>query len=283
MRPVPKRALKLLQEFEGLHDRDKKTPNILEPQKDPVGIYTVGWGYALFENGQPVKDYAKAMRIWSERWPNGFGRLEADNLLEEVAQQVCNRVCELVPVELNDNELSALVSLAYNIGTGEEGGKSDFADSTVRKRLLKGDRVGAAEAFKMWRYAGGKELAGLVRRRKAEADLFLEPVPQTKPEAAAADFTIPPVPAEPPPPPSIERPPTVPAYKSTVIWGAQLCAVLVPLIIALGPGLLMYIGYDSESAQQGANALATFVAVLGGSTATIGRADANIRPLGRTK
>jgi lysozyme len=281
MRPVPKRAIKLLQEFEGLHDGDKKTPNILEPQADPIGIYTTGWGYALFENGKPVKDYAQAMRIFKERWPNGFGRLEADNLLEEVAQQVCNRVCELVTVAINDNELSALISLAYNIGTGEEGGAPDFADSTVRKRLLKGDRVGAAEAFQMWRFAGGKELPGLVRRRKAEADTFSEPVTESKPETGADDLTIPPVPAAPPPPLSVSTPETVPAHKSTVIWGAQICAVLVPLVIAVAPSIFMHFGYDAEHAQQAANALATLLAVAGGSTATIGRADANIRPLGR--
>jgi len=174
-RPVPAAGVALIKQYEGLHDGDKSTPNILEPQADPIGIFTVGWGYALFENGKPVKDKARALAIWHRRWPLGFTRADADALCVEVAQDVCDRVLRLLPgVELNDNELGALVSLAYNIGVGEVGGASDFADSTVRKRLLANDRKGAAAAFAMWKYAGGKVLAGLVNRRAAEAALFLK-------------------------------------------------------------------------------------------------------------
>lgn len=173
-RRVPSMGLELIKQFEGLHDGDKATPILLEPQADPVGIYTVGWGYALFENGKPVKDKARATAIWKARWPSGFTRADADVLLESVAQDVCDRVLRLLgDTVVNDNELGALVCLAYNIGVGEVGGASDFADSTVRKRLLAGDRKGAADAFLMWRYAGGKVLAGLERRREAERALFL--------------------------------------------------------------------------------------------------------------
>jgi lysozyme len=173
-RKVPACALALIKEFEGLHDGDKSTPQ-LEPQADPVGIYTVGWGYALFELGKPVREPGKAMLIWRARWPQGFALAEADHLLEVVAQSVCNAVVRLLPgTALNDNELGALVCLAYNIGVGEVGGKPDFADSTVRRKLMAGDRKAAAEAFLLWRYAGGKVLPGLERRRKAERALFLK-------------------------------------------------------------------------------------------------------------
>jgi lysozyme len=37
----------------------------------------------------------------------------------------------------------------------------------------RGDWEGAAEAFMQWTKGGGKELPGLVRRRKAEIELFL--------------------------------------------------------------------------------------------------------------
>lgn len=176
LRRVPGCALDLLRAFEGLHDGDRATP-MLEPQADPVGIYTVGWGYALFDQGWAVREKVKAMAIWRDRWPGGFGRAEADALLAEVAQATCDRVLALLPgVALNDHELGALVSLAYNIGVGEPGGKADFADSSVRRRLRAGDRAGAAEAFMMWRFAGGKVLRGLERRRRAERDLFLKPI-----------------------------------------------------------------------------------------------------------
>jgi len=177
-RKVPACGLELIKRFEGLHDGDKATPLLLEPQADPVGIYTVGWGYALFQNGKAVTDKALALKIWKERWPSGFTRADADALLATVAQDVCNRVLRLLPnLTLSDNELGALVSLAYNIGVGEEGGADDFADSTVRKRLLAGDRKGAADAFMMWNKGrvNGKlvVLAGLDNRRKAERALFL--------------------------------------------------------------------------------------------------------------
>lgn len=175
-RAVPLCGLGLIKQSEGLHDGDRSTPNLLEPQADPVGIYTLGWGYALYQAGQPVKDRETAYRIWRARWPHGFGLAEADALLRNVAQEVCDRVIELLPgVALNGPELGALVSLAYNIGVGEAGGAPDFADSSVRRRLLAGDRAGGADAFLMWRYAGGRELPGLVARRKAERALFLTP------------------------------------------------------------------------------------------------------------
>lgn len=175
-RVVPVCAIDLLKRFEGLHDGDKRTPITLEPQADPVGIYTVGWGYALFDAGRPVRDKAQAFAIWHERWPHGFTRLQADALLQTTAQQNCDRVLRLLPgVGLNDHELGALVSLAYNIGVGEDGGAPDFADSTVRRKLRSGDRQGAADAFLMWVKAGGVVLPGLEARRKAERTLFLTP------------------------------------------------------------------------------------------------------------
>lgn len=173
-RDVPACAITMLKRFEGLHDGDKKTPNLLEPQPDPIGIYTAGYGYALFENGKPVKDKERAYRIWRARWPHGMTLHDADALLLATAQDVCDRVLRLFPNKaLSDGELGALVSLAYNIGVGEEGGAADFADSTVRRRLLNGDRKGAADAFRMWVKADGRTLPGLVSRREEERRVFL--------------------------------------------------------------------------------------------------------------
>lgn len=63
---------------------------------------------------------------------------------------------------------SSLTSLIYNIGVGA------FINSTVLKKLNKKDYEGSASAFLMWVKGGnGKILAGLVKRREAEAKLFL--------------------------------------------------------------------------------------------------------------
>jgi lysozyme len=167
-RDVPACALALIQRFEGLHDGDRKTA-VLEPQADPVGIYTVGWGHALFVGGKPVKDRETAYRLWRSRWPAGMLRADADALLKADTQAVCDQVVALFPkTSLTDARLGAMVSLAYNIGV------AGFADSSVRRRLIAGDVQGAADAFRMWRFAGGRELPGLIARREAERAVFLD-------------------------------------------------------------------------------------------------------------
>lgn len=172
-RDVPACALALIRRFEGLHDGDRRTA-VLEPQADPVGIYTVGWGHALFAGGQPVKDRETAYRLWRTRWPAGMIRADADALLKADAQGVSDKVAALFPrTPLTDGQLGAMTSLAYNIGVGEVGGGPDFADSSVRRRLIAGDVAGAADAFRMWRFAGGRELPGLIARREAERAVFL--------------------------------------------------------------------------------------------------------------
>lgn len=67
---------------------------------------------------------------------------------------------------LTDEEESALVDLVFNIGNG------NFLHSTLLKLLNSGDYAGAAEQFSRWDKAGGRVLAGLTKRRAAEAALF---------------------------------------------------------------------------------------------------------------
>lgn len=78
-------------------------------------------------------------------------------------------VTRLARVDLNQNEYDALVSFAYNCG------ENALARSTILRKLNAGDRRGAAAAFALWNKGGGRVLPGLVRRRAAEAALFLTP------------------------------------------------------------------------------------------------------------
>ena len=80
-----------------------------------------------------------------------------------------------VSVEMTQAEYSALVSLAYNLGTGA------FAGTRVVERLNAGDRKGAADAFLFYDNAGGAEHEGLKARRARERLLF-----SFRTEAAAA-------------------------------------------------------------------------------------------------
>jgi lysozyme len=59
------------------------------------------------------------------------------------------------------------VSFSFNVGLG------NFQRSTIRMKIQREDWDAAADAFLMWTKAGGKELPGLVKRRKGERALFL--------------------------------------------------------------------------------------------------------------
>jgi lysozyme len=73
-----------------------------------------------------------------------------------------------IGVPLTQNQFDALVSLCYNIGSG------NLISSTLVKMLKAGnDKAEVAKQFLRWNKAAGKELAGLTRRRNAEAELFL--------------------------------------------------------------------------------------------------------------
>ncbi len=79
----------------------------------------------------------------------------------------CNNVTKLVKVPLTQNQFDALVSFEYNIGY------SKLSASTLLRLLNSGDYKGASDQFGRWVYGGGKILPGLVRRRKAETQLFI--------------------------------------------------------------------------------------------------------------
>jgi lysozyme len=119
----------------------------------PAGILTVGVGHT----GPDVKPGQKITSAESE------ALLRADLARFEKA------VSAAVKVPLNQNQFDACVALAFNIGAGA------FAGSTLVRLLNGKDYEGAAAQFERWNRAGGKALAGLTRRRAAEAALFRKP------------------------------------------------------------------------------------------------------------
>lgn len=119
----------------------------------PGGVWTIGYGSTLNVKEGDVITKEQAV-----------GRLKADVSHSE------NIVIKRVEVILNSNQFSALVSLVFNIGSGA------FARSTLLKLLNDGDYSGASSEFLKWRLSKGKILAGLVKRRAAERELFLKPI-----------------------------------------------------------------------------------------------------------
>ena len=109
----------------------------------------------------------------------GYGHLikageELDNVTREQAEALLlddvagaeQAVRTAVSVDLDQNEFDALVSLAYNIGSGA------FKKSTLVKKLNEGDFAGAGDQFAVWNRASGAVNTALVKRRSIEADLF---------------------------------------------------------------------------------------------------------------
>jgi len=142
------RGINLLKNFEGLE---------LEAYQDIAGIWTIGYGHT-------GPDVRPGMQI-TER--------EAEALLRRDLTSREDAVSRLSGVSLNQNEFDSLVSFIYNVGA------EAFRRSTVRRRLNRGDRLGAADAITWWNKATIqgvlREVHGLTRRRAAERALFLTP------------------------------------------------------------------------------------------------------------
>lgn len=169
LRDVPLPAVELIKAFEGIPDGDPSTVNI-DAYLCPAGVWTIGWGHALVDNGTQLKGAAKLARARA-LYPGGITREQAQTLLQADLLPRCASVLSLVKTALDDNALGALVAFVFNVGA------ANFAASTLLKRLNAGDRAGAADQFLAWDKArvNGvlQPLAGLTRRRRAERALFL--------------------------------------------------------------------------------------------------------------
>jgi GH24 family phage-related lysozyme (muramidase) len=143
------RGLKLIKEFEGCK---------LSAYQCPAGVWTIGIGSTHYGDGTPVTK--------NRTLPNEGAAMA---LLAATIGQY-EKAVNATGVELTQNEFDALVCLCYNIGAG------NFFKSTLVKMLKAGDdKAEIAKQFLRWDKAGGKPLAGLTRRRNAEAELFLTP------------------------------------------------------------------------------------------------------------
>lgn len=164
-RKINQAGIDIIKRFESLHDGDLSTIG-LQPKMCPAGIWTVGYGRALTNhNGAFLRGEQGKKAAY-----NLYGNLtveDAEEMLREDLDLFSEGVSRLLKVDVTDNQFSALVSLAYNIGLG------NLRNSTVIKRLNAGDTQGAAEAILWWNKASGKVLRGLQARREAEKLLFL--------------------------------------------------------------------------------------------------------------
>jgi len=118
--------------------------------KCPAGVWTIGYGRT-----HGVKEGDETTREIEEKW------------LKDKIEELRVKIAESVkPIILTPNQMDALISFVYNVGF------TAFQRSTLRKRILMHDFEGAQQEFHRWKYAKGKVLRGLVRRRASEAAVF---------------------------------------------------------------------------------------------------------------
>ena len=96
-----------------------------------------------------------------------FSKDEVDGILRADLQRFERGVRLFCPVDLTQGMFDGLVSFSFNVGLGT------LQRSTLRQKLLRGDKAGAGEELLKYCMAGGKILKGLQNRRKDEAALFI--------------------------------------------------------------------------------------------------------------
>lgn len=100
LRQINDEGLKLLTSFEGLHElKYGSEGEYIEAYQDPVGVWTIGWGC--------TEGIYPGMKI---------NRVQAKEMLRKELEKFEEAVADAVQVHINDNQFSALVSFAYNVG-----------------------------------------------------------------------------------------------------------------------------------------------------------------------
>ena len=140
------KLIELLKQYEGFSAK---------PYKDIAGVWTIGYGSTHYPNSRvvteldsPLTEQAAALLIF-----NTIGQYE-------------NAVNHLVTVKLTQNQFDSLVSFTYNLGI------QALRGSNLLKLLNNGNYKAAANEFPKWVHSAGKVVAGLVKRRLSEKNLF---------------------------------------------------------------------------------------------------------------
>jgi lysozyme len=165
---INQEGINLIKSFEGIMDGNPSTVN-LDPYICPAGYWTVGWGHVVRDRAGKMI-YGKENKHLASHWvPQGLTIKQCETLLKMDLAEYEGFVLRLVKVPLNVNQFSALVSFCFNLGPG------NLEDSSLLRILNQGNYKEASNEFMKWNKAGGRELAGLTRRRKAEQILFNKP------------------------------------------------------------------------------------------------------------
>ena len=156
------KGIELIKSFESLHDGDLTIIG-LQPKMCPAGIWTEGYGRAMRDSkGAFIKGKENKSKAYENISVNNA--VEAEKALSEDLKTYERIVISRVKVQLTQNEFDALVSFTYNTG----------GSTTVFNMLNRSEKPEVLRSWFESHYirGGGKVLNGLIRRRKAEMDLF---------------------------------------------------------------------------------------------------------------
>lgn len=152
----------------------------LKAYKCPAGVWTIGVGITMYSTGLRVKEGDVITQAKS--------RDELGKALRRCGRNL-SKFFNNYKVALNQNQVDALISFIFNVG------ESNFGESTLYKLIkVNPNDEAIRHQFSRWVYGGngqhnGKDddgdgqidepgekqlLPGLVRRRKAEADLYFK-------------------------------------------------------------------------------------------------------------
>lgn len=138
---------KLICDFEGLS---------LKPYLCSAKISTIGYGNTYYPNGVRVTLLDKPIT-----------KDYAFEIFKDIADKFAKRVNAMVKKPLTQNQFNALVSFAYNVGTG------NFSTSTLLKKVnLNPNDLSIRTEFMKWNKANKVVVNGLTTRRKKESDLY---------------------------------------------------------------------------------------------------------------
>lgn len=157
-RRVSPAAIALLHGFETFQAKAYPDPGSRDGK--PV---TCGWGSTTDLAGAPIRLGA----VWTREYADAVFARDLAKFEDGVTRLLGGS-------PTTQGQFDALVCLAYNIGLDEDTDTiaEGLGDSSLLKKHKVGNYAGAAAAFNSWRFNDGREMKGLIRRRKAERALY---------------------------------------------------------------------------------------------------------------
>jgi lysozyme len=155
---VSPKAITVIKHHEGVR---------FKPYRCPALLHTIGVGHVLYpDQGKLPLDKRDGYELRSED-NRTFTQEEVNGLLRFDLARFEQGVGKFITVPLTQGMFDGLVSFSFNVGLGT------LQRSTLRAKLNRNDKEGAAEELLKYCMAGGKVLKGLQNRRIDERAMFL--------------------------------------------------------------------------------------------------------------